>query len=309
MSMVVTGAAGFLGSALVRALLARGGTVVGIDRRPQVPRPGLLTLTADLLDGDRAVEAALASAAAVVHLAARPGVRDRGPYVAALQRRDNVAATARVLARVPLDVPLVVASSSSVYGGATGGRPSSESDPMHPRGGYARSKVEVEQLCRRRLDAGGLVAVARPFTVVGEGQRPDMALSRWLTAAVAGRPLRVFGSLSRTRDLTDVRDVARVLIALADRGSVGTVNVGTGTGHTLQDMVAAVAAAVGTDVQVALEPAADDEVPDSLADINRVRRLVGFVPHTELPAVVARQFAAAGPRTRLTEHPRVLAAR
>lgn len=319
MSVVVTGAAGFLGCALVRALLARGETVVGIDRRPQAPRDGLIPLTADLLDRDSSVHAALAGARAVVHLAARPGVRDRGPEAAGRRHWDNVLATARVLALVPRDVPLVVTSSSSVYGGAVGGRPSRECDPLRPRGGYAQSKVEVERLCRQRLDAGGSVAIARPFTVIGAGQRPDMALSRWLAAATLGRPLRIFGSLTRTRDLTEVRDVARALLALVDRRALGTVNVGTGIGHSLQEMVDAVAVAAGVDVQVTVEPAGEDEVPDSLADVTRLRRLAGFVPHTDLPAAVARQLAASGlplppplptgaiPAVRLPERPDALA--
>ncbi len=316
MSVVVTGAAGFLGSAVVQALLRRGDAVVGIDRREQAPRPGLPALTADLLDGNDAVEDALMRAHTVIHLAARPGVRDSGPDVARLRHRDNVLATSRVLALVPRDVPLLVTSSSSVYGGATSG-PSRESDPLRPRGGYARSKVEVEHLCRRRLEKGGVTIIARPFTVVGEGQRPDMALSRWLAAAAAGQPLRIFGSLARTRDLVDVRAAARALIALAGKGAPGVVNVGTGVGHSLQEMVDAVAGAVGRRVRVSMEPAAAEEVPDSLADVDRLRRLAGFVPRTDLPAVVARQFAAFGhplasgvgpcPQLRLPEHANALA--
>lgn len=307
--MVVTGATGFLGSVLVDTLLAGGQTVVGIDRRPPAvssTRPGLRLLLADLLDRDERVTDALAEADAVFHLAARPGVRDSGAHrfpdparLAQLRRRDNVDATARVLDVVPPATPLVVTSSSSVYGGAdrvTGRvRPSGEDDPLRPLGGYARTKVAAEQLCGRRLAAGGRVAIARPFTVAGEGQRPDMALARWLAAARAGRPLRVLGSLERSRDVTDVRDVACVLVALAGTGACGPVNVGTGTGHTLAEMLAAVGQAVGVEPVVTLEPAGAEEVRDSLADPRRLQRLVGFVPRTDLAGLVARQARAAGP--------------
>lgn len=292
MAVVVTGAAGFIGRAVTDLLLRRGERVVAVDRRPVPARPGLVPLTADLLDGDDMVTAALVDADAVVHLAGCPGVRDARPDVAAHRHRDNVVATSHVLAAVPARTPVVAVSSSSVYGGATAGRRSAESDPLRPRGGYAESKAAMEAVCARRVAAGAQVVVARPFTVAGEGQRPDMALARWIAAARAGRPLTVLGSTDRMRDVTDVRQVARALVALAERGTPGPVNVGTGTGHRLGDLVAAVGTAVGREVAVRVRPAAAFEVPATLADPARLHRLVGFTPVTDLAALVARQAAA-----------------
>jgi nucleoside-diphosphate-sugar epimerase len=292
-TVVVTGSAGFVGRAPVAELTARGRHVVGVDRNPSVGGRSHLVLTGDLLDRDEMVDAALDTAEAVVHLAGCPGVRDVAPDVEHRRRRDNVAATARVLAAVPAHVPVVVASSSSVYGGSHG-RPCREDDPLSPRGGYARSKVDVERLCARRAAAGGRVTVVRPFTVVGEGQRPDMAVSRWLEAAESGLPLPVYGSLDRTRDLTDVRDVARVLATLAEpgRAPTGVLNIGTGRPHTLAELVDAVAAATGTAVRTAVAPAAAAEPSDTWADTRALRKVVGFVPSTDLRDVVARQAAA-----------------
>lgn len=300
MSVVVTGAAGFVGSALVAELRRRGHRVVAMDRRPVAVPPAdveaLLPLTGDLLDRDALADAAFETADAVIHLAGCPGVRDTAADVEARRARDNVAATARVLAAVPAEVPLVVASSSSVYGGSTGA-PSRESDRLAPRGGYARSKVEVEALCARRAAAGGRVTVVRPFTVVGEGQRPDMALVRWLRAAEAGRPLEVFGSLERTRDLTDVRGVAAVLGALAEGAHVpgGVLNIGTGRPHTLAEVVAAVAEVTGRDVRTVVTPAAAVEPADTWADTALLRETVGVVPTTDLLDVVARAHAGLVP--------------
>lgn len=292
-TVVVTGSVGFLGSSLVAELVTRGRRVTGVDRTPTA-RPGdHLVLTGDLLHRDELVDTALATADAVVHLAGCPGVRDSAGDVERRRRRDNVAATARVLDAVPLDVPVVVASSSSVYGGSQG-RPSRESDRLAPRGGYARSKVAVERLCARRAADGGRVTVVRPFTVVGEGQRSDMAVSRWLDAAEAGRPLQVYGSLERTRDLTDVRDVARVLATLADPSvaPTGVLNLGTGGPHTLAEVVAAVAEVTGADVRTVVTPAASVEPADTWADTRALQATVGFVPRTDLVDVVARQAAA-----------------
>lgn len=292
MTYLVTGSAGFIGSAVVDELLLRGERVIGVDRRHQPARPGLLVLTADLLDRpDELLDAAFADADAVVHLAGCPGVRDSAADVESRRRRDNVDATARVLAAVPDHVPVVVASSSSVYGG-TCGRPSRETDVLAPRGGYARSKAAAEARCHQRLASGGRVAIARPFTVIGEGQRPDMAVAGWLGDATAGRPLPVFGSLQRSRDLTDVRDAARVLVALAERGVCGPVNVGTGRPHTLAEIVATIAAVTGMTVRTEVTRAADADPADTCADTRRLRDAVGFVPRTDLATVVARQAAA-----------------
>jgi nucleoside-diphosphate-sugar epimerase len=295
-SVVVTGAAGFIGRVVVETLIDAGHRVIGIDRAPMPERSGLTVLTADLLDNDELVTVALATADAVIHLAGRPGVRDDRPDVRAGRCRDNVAATAVVLEHVPLETALVVASSSSVYGGSAARRPCAETDRLRPRGGYAESKVFVERLCGLRLYAGGRTAIARPFTVAGEGQRPDMALARWIAAARAGRPLRLLGSPDRTRDITDVRDAARALIALAERGACGPVNIGTGVGHRLRDLVAVVAEVLDTEVTTVIAPAHPDEVADTLADTRLLRRLAGFAPLTDLRSVVARQAFAAAPR-------------
>lgn len=292
MTAVVTGAAGFVGRTLVQRLLAIGEPVVGIDRVPQAERLGLTVLTADLCDFDERVSAALGGADAVFHLAGCPGVRDPRPDIDTLRHRDNVLATAAVLATVPAATPLVVTSSSSVYGNARSGRASREGDRLCPRGGYAQSKVTVERLCGQRLSAGGRIVVARPFTVAGEGQRPDMALARWIAAARSGQPLRLLGSPERTRDVTDVRQVAQALVALAGSAAQGPVNVGTGQTHSLARMVAAVARAVDVELRTQLVPADPAEVADTRADTARLRRLIGWVPHTDLDQLVARQVVA-----------------
>ena len=297
MVAVVTGAAGFIGRVLLDVLAERG-SVVAIDRRPpgHAPagrgEPGIHAIQADLLDQHPAVDTALDQATVVYHLAGCPGVRDPRPDAERHRYRDNVLATAAVLARVPLDVPLVVTSSSSVYGGTRDGRPSVETDRPRPRGGYARSKLLVERLCEARMQAGGLVTVVRPFTVAGEGQRPGMALAQWIAAARAGRPLRLLGDPERTRDITDVLDAARALVDLGERRVCGVVNIGTGAGHTLRELAAAVCAALGVEPRTVLHPAHPAEASHTLADTRRLRQLIGWVPETDLDALIVRQIAS-----------------
>lgn len=296
--LVVTGSAGFIGRRTVAALLAQGHVVVGIDRRTPARRGDReIAIVSDLSDPTDDALTALDEADAVIHLAGRPGVRDADGDVARLRRRDNVDAGQRVLDAVRPDVPLVVASSSSVYGGADLDRdgtplPCREDQPLRPRGGYARSKAELEERCRRRAARGGHVAVVRPFTVAGEGQRPDMALSIWLEQARLGLPMRVLGSLTRTRDVTDVDDVVTGLLRLLDAGHATTVNLGTGHARTLAELTRAVAEATSTDWRVTVADADAVEVPATRADTTRCADLLGFVPTTDPTDLVRRQLAA-----------------
>ncbi len=292
MTVVVTGASGFIGCHVVRALLARGEHVVGLDRRPSpIVHQQFVELATDLSTPGRDAIEALRAAQGVVHLAARPGVREQGHGIDRRRYLDNVVATEQVLAVVPADVPLIVTSSSSVYGGAVDGRPSAETDRLRPRGGYARTKVEVEARCAARAASGGSVTVARPFTVVGEGQRPDMALARWIANARAGRPLVVFGGLDRRRDVTDVRDVVRALLALLDRAPVTKVNIGTGRAHTLGELTSAVRRVVAA-VPVEVMPLPVAEPDETLADTRHGLATYGFVPSTDLVDDIVRRAAA-----------------
>lgn len=284
MTIVVTGSSGFLGSALMAALERAGLDRLGIDRRPPASA-GTPALLADLLGADPAVEDALRTADAVVHLAACAGVRER--VSERTRSRDTVQTCALVSRLVPRHVPLLVASSSSVYGGARG-RACREDDTLRPRGSYARSKMEVEGLCAWRAAFGGQVTVLRPFTVIGEGQRPDMALARWAVAARAGQPLSVLGSLERTRDVTDVRAVAAALVGLLQRGGNGCVNVGGGRPRSLGALVAAVGRALDLAVRVRLLPAPVEEPHDTHADPTRLRHLLGWTPETDLDDAVRR---------------------
>lgn len=294
MRAIVTGSEGFVGRHLVARLELGGYEVVGVDRRAvecqgrrrvDLADPGQLTNIA----------AIVADADIVFHLAGRPGVRDSDPHIGALRRRDNVTATKNLLSVTPHHVPIVATSSSSVYGSAADGdghiRPSREDQALAPTGGYARSKVEMEQACMTRSASGAAVAIVRPFTVVGEYQRPDMAFAQWLRAAREGRPIRLFGSPERRRDVTDVADVVEGLVRIAEVGYRGIVNLGTGRAHRIADLAALVAKTVGADVPVEVSPGSVEEVAVTLADTTRCTRVLGFTPATDVGAVVERMLA------------------
>jgi nucleoside-diphosphate-sugar epimerase len=291
--VVVTGSSGFIGSHLCSALLAGGEEVVGIDRVPSSPVP---TIRTDLAAPSEEALDALAEADVVWHLAACPGIRDRRPDIESRRRRDNVEAAACALRAVPLKTPMIVTSSSSVYGGSLHHgveRPSRENDPLRPRGGYARSKAAMEQLCEERAARGGRVAIARPFTVAGERQRPDMAIATWIEAIRSGAVVSLLGSPDRTRDVTDVRDVVRGLLAMAGREVSGVVNLGSGAAYTLAEIVRAVSEALELPAMVEVVPAQGDEVSATRADTTRCRQLLDIAFETDLRALVKRQVDAA----------------
>lgn len=295
MEAVVTGSAGFIGRHLVEALIDRGYRVTGIDRQSRPGMPGYRHAVADLAcdPGDTGVSELVARADLVFHLAARPGVRGNSPALQEVRRRDNVIAARNLLSVTPLAVPVVAASSSSVYGGTREGVPSREGDSLHPRGGYARSKVDMERLCEMRRAEGGSVAVLRPFTVAGEGQRPDMAFSMWLEALRKRDPIRILGSENRSRDITDIRDVVEGLIRAGERQVNEIVNLGSGVTHRLIDLVQVLMDISGRDTQVVVQPSSSDEVDVTVADITRCAQVLGFVPRTDLHSLLARQLEAA----------------
>jgi UDP-glucuronate 4-epimerase len=303
MRVLVTGGAGFIGSHLCRRLLAGGREVVVLDSfddayDPAIKRANLAGLAVHLVEGDlldaAALRRALEGVGAVVHLAARAGVRqslaDPGLYA-----RVNVEGTARLLhhlAALP-GVPMVFASSSSVYGDRGDG-PFREDDPVdRPVSPYAATKRAGELLCAAAHAAWGIpVTSLRFFTVYGPGQRPGMAIQRFVTLALDGAPLPLFGDGSTERDYTWVEDaVDAIEAALARPGGAEVINVGSAAPVRLDQLVDAIAAAVGRPVRVEQHPTQAGDVQRTHADIQRAQALLGWSPRTRFADGVARYVA------------------
>jgi nucleoside-diphosphate-sugar epimerase len=306
--VVVTGAAGFIGSHLAEALLARGHEVVGVDAfRGHYPaadkwsnlsgllgRPGFELHRLDLATADAGP--LLAGAAAVLHLAARPGVRTSfGPGFDGYLH-DNVLATQRLLegcvrARVPR---LVVASSSSVYGDAPS-YPVTEESRTRPVSPYGMTKLAAEQLCQAYAGLAGppmAVAILRYFTVYGPRQRPDMGFRRFIEAALAGRPVVVYGDGGQTREFTYVDDVVRAsLLAMTAPVEAKAVNVGGGRRVSLDEALELVGQATGRRLRVERRPPLAGDARHTGADGNRAEALLGYRPETDLATGLAAQVA------------------
>ncbi len=270
MHVLVTGGAGFIGQHLVAALLARGDRVRVLDNFDDAYDPALKSVPAgaELVRGDvcdpGVVRAALRGVEGVCHLAGRAGVResivDPEPY-----GRNNVGATITLLhaMRAASVARMVFTSSSSVYGAAGG--PSRESDPAdRPTSPYAASKRAAELFCA----ASGLdVTVARLFTVYGPGQRPGMAIARFVRLARTGETIPVYGDGTSLRDYTWVGDTVDGLLRGLDRAEgYRVVNLGGGHPVAMTELLAAVADATGRQLKVRWLPPQPGDVPVTHAD-------------------------------------------
>lgn len=303
-TVLVTGGAGFIGSHVTEALLARGDTVVVLDNfddfyDPALKRANLAAAHGErfrLIEGDIRSAADLAVAFsglsydAVVHLAARAGVR---PSLAdpALYADVNVTGTARLLEHAGRhDVPYVVyGSSSSVYGSTTEVpfRESSAAD--RPASPYAATKRAGELLCYAdHALTGRPVTSLRFFTVYGPRQRPEMAIHRFTRRLSSGNEVTVFGDGSARRDFTYVNDiVAGVLAALDHPNGYSVYNLGTTATTTLIDLVHLVASTLGVPARIRFEPDQPGDVPITYADINLARAQLGYEPQTTLAGGIA----------------------
>jgi len=304
---LVTGVAGFIGSQLAEALIARGDEVVGVDSfTPYYDRATKESNLASLQGSDRfrLVEADLRDADlaplldgvdVVLHQAAQPGVRLSWSDGFATYDSCNVLATQRLLeAAVAAGVPRVVyASSSSVYGDAER-FPVVETDLPRPHSPYGVTKLAGEHLCGLYAANHGLSTVAlRYFTVYGPRQRPDMAFHRLIEGALDGRPFPLYGDGSHVRDFTYVGDVVRanLLAAEADVAPGTVVNVCGGGATVLRDVIDAVGEAVGTPVPIDRQPPQAGDVQRTGGSGEAAHRLLGWEPQTTLTDGIAAQVA------------------
>jgi nucleoside-diphosphate-sugar epimerase len=294
--ILVTGAAGFIGSHATERLLELGYEVIGVDsftgyyareRKLRNLARAAEERAFRLVEGDLLelnLEELLQGVSSVVHLAAEPGVRASwgGNFSRYLER--NVEATQRLLEALPergLE-RFVFASSSSVYGSVEEG-PVKEDSRRRPASPYGLSKLAAEELVGIYGRERGVPAtVLRYFTVYGPRQRPEMALSRFISFAVRGEALQVFGDGNQVREMTYVSDVVEATVAALEAPLGGTYNVGGGARATVNELIELVQRTLGDRVEVTYGPAAEGDVRSTWADLTRVGRELGYRPRVGL---------------------------
>lgn len=313
---LVTGGAGFIGSHLCAELLRRGFEVHVVDdlstgRRenlmPLLVGGGLRLTVASVADPEVAA-AACAGVDVVFHLAGVVGVRRLAREPLAVMQSNLISTQAMVAAAAAASVPILITSSSEVYG--DGPVPFREGDPVRPgateglRGGYACAKAMGEWLALGHAASSGLpVVVARLFNTVGPRQSGDhgMVLPRFLQQAVRGEPLTVYGDGAQTRCFAHVGDVVRALadLAMAAEAPGQVFNVGSDRETSVLELAQLVRARTGS--RSALRHVPYGEVfPLGFVDparrvpsLERLRATIGWVPATPLAAIVDELVALA----------------
>jgi UDP-glucuronate 4-epimerase len=316
MRVLVTGAAGFIGSHVCERLVARGHTVVGADAfddflYPAPPKranaaaltgaldPAAFSLVeADICDGE-AMTRLCKEADVVLHLAAlagvRPSLRDPQRYV-----RANLHGTVSMLeaCRATGVRRMVFASSSSVYGARGDGDVMAvaafreEDACLRPASPYGATKRCGELLCSTYRDLYGIgISALRFFTVYGPRQRPDMAIHKFVRAAAAGEPITMFGDGSSRRDYTFIDDIVSGTVAAVERiqpGAYTIYNLGGTQTTSLAQLIELVERTVGNKVAIERRPDQPGDVPVTFADITNARRDLDYQPTTPIDVGVPR---------------------
>lgn len=327
MTILVTGAAGFIGFHLCQRLLDRGDTVTGLDNLNAYYDPALKQARLDLLQGRQGfsfarqdLEDGEAMAALfarhrpqrVVHLAAQAGVRHSIDNPAAYVQ-SNLVGFGHVLegCRHGGVTHLVYASSSSVYGGNTRLPFSEDQGVDHPVSLYAASKKANELMAHTYSHLYGLPATGlRFFTVYGPWGRPDMALFRFTQAILAGEPIDLYNHGEMVRDFTYIDDIVEGVVRVLDRPATADpdfdadhphpgrswaphrlFNIGNASPTPLLTYVEALEQALDRPAQRRLLPLQPGDVPATAADTRALEAWTGFRPATPVHEGVARFVA------------------
>ena len=303
MRVLVTGGAGFIGSHVCDALLARGDEVTVLDNFNDFYDPAIKRRNAAALRGARVVEGDIRDRSLVaslfdrgrfdglVHLAAmagvRPSLQDPLHYVDV-----NLTGTMVLLEelRARPSTRHVFASSSSVYG-SNEKVPFREDDDIHrPVSPYAATKRAGELLCSTHHHLYGMpTSCLRFFTVYGPRQRPEMAIHKFVAACLAGRPIPFFGDGSTRRDYTYVDDVVDGVVRALDRcAGFEIYNLGESQTTSLSELVAMIGEACGREPVLDRQPLQPGDVTITYADVSKAREKLGYDPRTPVREGIER---------------------
>ncbi len=305
MTVIVTGAAGFIGFHLTAALLARGQSVLGIDnfdpyysvelKRARIAelqrRPGFILLEADIgkADSVAGIRERAGEITGIANMAANPGVRasDDRPFDFLDSNIGGMLCALELARHAGKPVPLVYASTSAVYG-ASDRMPYSISDRAdRPKSLYGATKRAAELVTTSYALRFGLGATGlRFFTVYGPWGRPDMATWKFTRALFEGETIELYNFGRMSRGFTYVEDTVQAVLAALDRpaapGEHRVLNVGSARAETLERYLSVLERAVGRQAQVERVAAHPAEMIDTVADISETEQVLGWQPSTEI---------------------------
>ncbi len=307
-TVLVTGAAGFIGFHLCKALHARGDQVIGYDnfnsyydpalkrsRAAELQHLGVNLIEGDICDVDRLHDVMVFHGPThIAHLAAQAGVRYsiENPYVYVKTNLEGFVNILEVCRHRP-GTRLIYASSSSVYGANTK-LPFAEADMTdHPVSLYGATKKSNEVLAASyhrlyKIPVTGL----RFFTVYGPWGRPDMAYYSFTKAIIEGEPIKIYNYGKLQRDFTYIDDIVQGTISAIDLGAQNEIfNLGNHRPVTLEHFISVLEASIGQNAIKEFLPMQAGDVPATYADIAHSRRMLNFEPKISLEEGIPRFVA------------------
>lgn len=308
MTILITGAAGFIGSHTSEKLLGLGHHVIGLDNfdafyEASIKKTNISGASQNsnftFYEGDIRDKQFLDgifqsnNIEIVIHLAAKAGVR---PSVLdpALYHDVNVNGTRCLLEAVSLNknIKFIFASSSSVYG-ESNKVPFHEADKLDtPVSPYAATKVLGEELCKEFGDRFQVdYTILRFFSVYGPRQRPDMGIARFFHQLIHDLPITIFGDGSTLRDYTFIEDIVDGIISCIHLNEVGKIiNLGNSEPIVLKDLISAMENVSSKKGQLQYLKRKEGDVFQTYADISNARKLLGYHPKTDLETGLLKQL-------------------
>lgn len=305
--IIVTGAAGFIGSHLVEALLKKGEEVIGIDEfsdyyEPMFKHKNIVNLQMSpkftLIEGDIQVldwQTLFKDVDVIYHQAGQPGVRASWGEGFRIYTERNINATQILLEAAKNAEGLkrfVFASSSSVYGDAET-LPTHEEISPQPVSPYGITKLAAERLGQIYHKNFGVPFVSlRYFTVYGPRQRPDMAFHKFFQAILQDEAIPVYGDGQQTRDFTFVSDVIAANLAAANvPEAVGEIfNIGGGSRVVLTEILETMAEIVGKPIKKNHIEKAMGDARHTAADVSKARKILGYQPQVSLKEGLSQEW-------------------
>jgi nucleoside-diphosphate-sugar epimerase len=301
MRYVVTGAAGFIGSQLLRTLLERGHDATGWDAFTDYYDPALKEENARGLPVERVDIGSdsldLDGIDGVFHLAGQPGVKSFGSVFPVYVRQNVLASQWLFEASARARVRTVFASSSSIYGDAAS-YPTPEDTVPRPLSPYGITKLACEHLAQAYRQEFGLdVVTLRYFTIYGPRQRPDMAFARMVVALAENRPFELFGDGTQSRSFTYVDDAVEATIGAMEHASSGsTLNVGGGSEVSMLQAIEALGSIAGRRLEIVRSPRREGDATRTAADTSRIQREIGWEARTSFEEGLTAQWRWAADR-------------
>lgn len=297
MRALVIGGSGFIGSHLVNALLAQGKKVRVFDRAPE--RFRATPTSVEFMQGEFGDSAMLAEALAdvdqVFHLVSTmvPGTSNLDP-VADIQ--GNLINTVRLLElmRAAGVKRMVFLSSGGTVYGIPKEDPVTEDHPLHPISSYGIVKVAIENYLHMEHHLHGLsTVILRASNPYGPRQGHggvQGVIGTFLWKIAQGEPIQLWGDGSVVRDFIHVRDLAALCSIVSDTDLSGCFNAGSGTGHSINEVIGTIAKVIETDVHPNHKPGRGFDVPRVVLDISSIRQATGWSPTTTLEEGIAESW-------------------